>query len=271
MMKSEKILRDLARKIDVLCNANSRSFLPAAGSLLYYINHNDILSKVLSSNITSSVNISDIICTTYGAWLQVSLPPNDDDKISFILKFLKINIEKNGAGLTSTLFSIYNKSYIDDNYIKFSEEVVAPCTEVLFDKVQDYLDENFPSQDNISNQSSPVNVTVNGGNVALGNHNIQIVSSNFDVEQFKKDFVSSLIQHDFDIGELAKVSGNIMDFSREMNPSNQDPSKLKKILSSIKSSVSDISQSALKSVATEMLKKYLTNPAIIPSVLGLFH
>ena len=97
---SEKIVRDLTKKMSLLCNAEEENeFISAAGSLLHYIDCNEFLTELFSPNFTSSLDLSTVISPVRGGWTQVSLPIDDEDKCSFILKFLR-EVIQDKHGLT---------------------------------------------------------------------------------------------------------------------------------------------------------------------------
>lgn len=268
---SEKIVRDLTKKMSLLCNAEEENeFISAAGSLLHYIDRNEFLTELFSPNFTSSLDLFTVISPVRGGWTQVSLPIDDEDKCSFILKFLR-EVVQNKYGLTSLLVSIYAQTYIKDNYVEFSAHVLSPCMDLLLDKVTDYLEEQFsPKVSSAGNTPLQITFTgnVNRSNIAVGNNNQQSVSSGFDATQFRKDFISALIQNDFDICDIAKISGDIEEFAEELEPSKQDPSKLKKLLLSMQSGFSEIARDTIKTVAIEQAKTFLTNPGAIVSLIS---
>lgn len=269
----DKIICALRKKIDTLCLADDENeFISAARSLLYYINHNELLSGLFSSNFNLNYDLSKTVVEGKYGCLKFNLPIDDDGKRSFILKFLDVITQENSnIGLSSFLVSVYADTHISNNYMKFSHYVVTPCTNLLLEKVMDYLGKNTSVQKSPEG-TIPINVTINGNingsNIALGNYNHQSVSSEFDTNQFRKDFETALIQHGIEIDNLAKISQEIKAFSEELEPSRQDASRLRQLLSSMKAGLSEVAQSSFKAVAIDQVKAALSNPVAVISLIS---
>lgn len=269
----EKIIYDLRKKIDALRHATDENeFISAARSLLYYINHNRLLSELFSSNFDLNFDLSKAVIPREYGFLKFNLSADDEGKCSFILNFLNMLTQENSnIGLSSLLINIYADTHITTNYTKFSYHVVTPCTDCLLDKVTNYLEVKELVQKSAGG-TTPINVTINGNingsNIALGDYNHQLVSSGFDTNQFRKDFETALIQHGIEIDDLAKISRKIKAFSEELEPSRQDVSRLRQLLSSMKAGLSEVAQSSFKAVAIDQVKAALSNPGAVISLIS---
>lgn len=250
-----------------LVQSNSDNFLNRADIFIRKIQDTPALNQLLAPYFERKLNLSEIIIQNpIRLETQIKFPATLDDRIAFILQFLRKIVDDN-KNLHNFMYSIYGNRTINNNYIEFNRNVTRPLIRDLLEKIQYFIEDNItdPTKEISPAQLQIINATINTqGNVAVGHDIVQNISHQYIPEDVLKKFYSSFMENGLDPESLLEIKTELQSLSEELAPGKQDQSKVKQIISTLTSKLGSfgkdlIEKSLVTAVASTSIAPIITS------------
>ena len=263
----ERAFHSISNYGNDLIQANSDDFLNRADVFIHNIQDTPALNQMLTPYFERKLNLSEIIIENpIRLETQIKFPATLDDRIAFILQFLRKIVDDN-KNLHNFMYSIYGNRTINNNYIEFNRNVTRPLIRDLLEKIQYFIEDNItdPTKEIPPAQLQIINATINTqGNVAVGHDIVQNISHQYIPEDVLKKFYSSFMENGLDPESLLEIKTELQSLSEELAPGKQDQSKVKQIISTLTSKLGSfgkdlIEKSLVTAIASTSIAPIITS------------